>query len=254
MTARHTFATWAPPESPWSPWAKPVLFTELDYTHGAPSVVLPEMSHDMFAWLKPLHRRTAIVLDLPGEAAVAGGLQLTRRGYRPVPLFNTSSASNAVVSVTAIVAGLKAGEAILEKAALPADAPPAFLLDANRLPTTTRARPGMYDNRWVVLPQDFPSAAVLRRHHIDTVVLWQRANVAPANDLAHILRRWQEAGLTLLTKCGEPDQPPSPLNVPRPSLFRSVLHRLAVLSGLRRNFAGGFGSTVPEPSQRRGYG
>lgn len=246
MKARHLFALWAPPESPWSAWAKPALFADLDrvFAEGRDEGPIPG---DDAPWLPVFDRRTAVVIDLPGVVSVTRGLQLARRGYRPVPLFNTSHAANAVVPVREIAEMLNTGGRVLPAMELPADAPPAFLLDSKRL--SGLVAPGTYDNRWVVLPQDFPSAAKLREHGIAAVLLWQREPAQPADDLAHVLRRWQSAGLAIYVEYGDLASPPAPLTVHRPSRFKSVLHRLFVLAGLRRNSAGGFGSIVPVPSE-----
>lgn len=246
MNARHVFSLWAPPESPWSAWAKPALFSDLDrvLAEGRDEGPIPATDAP---WLPVFDRGTAIVIDLPGVTSVTLGLQLARQGYRPVPLFNTSHATNAVVPVREIAEMLNTGRRVLPAMDLPADAPPAFLLDSKRL--HGRANPGSYDNRWAVLPQDFPSAAKLREHGIAAVLLWQREQAQPADDLAHVLRRWQEAGLDIYVEYGDLASSPSPLTVRRPSRFKSVFHRLFVLSGLRRNSAGGFGSIVPVPSQ-----
>lgn len=248
MLARQTFAAWAPPESIWSAWAKPALFSDLDRVPSSLGSAEP-LTADDAPWLPVFDRRTAIVLDLPGEIAVLRGIQLARHGYRPVPLFNTTFQYGAMVDVREILQGLNLGRRLLPDIKLPDDAPPVFLLDAKRLPMSGRGVPGAYDNRWVTLPQDFPSAAKLRAHGIATILLWQRENAQPAEDLAHVLRRWQDGGLDIYVEYGSLASPPAPLRVHRPVRYKSILHRLFVLFGLRRNAAGGFGAMVPLPSE-----
>jgi hypothetical protein len=51
--------------------------------------------------------------------------------------------------------------------------------------------------------------------------------------------------MALLT---DPPRPPTPLRVPRPPLFDFAFQRLFAVIGLRRNPLGGFGGTLPEPS------
>lgn len=251
MNARQTFAVWAPPESPWSAWAKPALFTDLDRVAASLGGVEPLTEADA-PWLPVFDRRTAIVIDLPGELALLRGLQLARRGYRPVPLFNTTHDFAAVVNVRQILEGLNLGRTVLAGLTLSADAPPVFLLDSKRLPTRGRGVPGTYDNRWIVLPQDFPSAAFLRAHGVSVALLWQFENAQPADDLAHVLRRWQDGGLDLYVEYGTLESAPAPLQVRRPPFYKSLFHRLQVLFGLRRNSAGGFGAHVPVPSESSG--
>jgi hypothetical protein len=199
-------------------------------------------------------RRTAFVIDPPGDASVMRGLQLAGHGYRPVPLYNTSHALGEVVDTNDLIAGLHTGRTVLPTLSIPADAPPVFLLDSARLPHRMPVLPGKYENRRVVLPQDFPSGNFVRDHGIDTVLLWQTRDIAPREDPAHVLRRWRDAGLRVFLKHGAPDNPPALITVKRPGGFRSLFHRFAILSGLRRSSAGGFGSVVPQPSPSGGYG
>ncbi|HEY9421285.1 MAG TPA: hypothetical protein VIW92_07725, partial [Thermoanaerobaculia bacterium] len=70
----------------------------------------------------------------------------------------------------------------------------------------------------------------------------------PQDDLAHALRRWQEAGIAIYLQDPDRDEPPRPLDVRRPSSFRSLFYRALALAGLRRNSAGGFGGIIPQPS------
>ena len=70
-------------------------------------------------------------------------------------------------------------------------------------------------------------------------------------DLAHVLRRYQEKGLALFILKSEEGQIER-LDVPRPSGFHGLWYRLGVLAGLRRNAAGGFGAMIPIPSTSSG--
>lgn len=133
------------------------------------------------------------------------------------------------------------------------DAPPAFLLDANRLSPSQPSGPGKYDNRWMVFPQDFPSATFLKSRQILRVLVLQRPP-EPASDLAHVLLRWQEAGLELLWTDPAAGHAPETLRVQKPSGFRDLSYRAMALLGLRRNSAGGFGSVIPFPSSGSGTG
>lgn len=107
--------------------------------------------------------------------------------------------------------------------------------------------PGRFDNRWLVFPQDFPSANFFLSRAIQTLLLVQEKD-QPLADLAHVLLRWQEAGIRLLLKNPLLPAPVTDLHVHRPSQFRSIWYRVMALAGLRRNSAGGFGSIVPQAS------
>ncbi|HSG41013.1 MAG TPA: hypothetical protein VLE27_15355 [Thermoanaerobaculia bacterium] len=252
MNGSELFETWAPADSVWSPWAKPALFADeavLGAMTGTPSPpAMPPEPRSAFSG----DSGTAFVLDLPGERSVELGLVLARAGYRPVPLFNTTDHAAALVDVRPVLRRLASGASELAGVYLPPEAPPAFLLDANRSNASATPSPGRYDNRWVVFPQDFPSASFLLARGIRHVVLLQEMRVGggdqPQPDLAHVLRRWQEAGLAIHLQDPNLDERPLALDVRRPSSFRSLFYRALALAGLRRNSAGGFGGIIPQPS------
>jgi hypothetical protein len=266
MDMQQLFETWAPPDSVWSRWAKPALFAETAASTVIPGVIpgagpgLPETPPPPASPREETRLRvledtaTAFILDLPGAQSVELGLALARAGYRPVPLFNTADHPAAVVSVRPILDQLKAGAEEVRRLPSRPGAPPAFLLDSGRgagLPG-----PGKFDNRWIVFPQDFPSATFLVSQGVRRVVLLQPRTPAdqPQEDLAHVLRRWQEAGVEIYLQDPSIDEPPRPLTVQRPSSFRNLAYRAFALFGLKRNSAGGFGSIIPVPSASGGSG
>lgn len=247
----EAYEVWAPPEATWSPWVKPVLFAQ----EMGPMFTAPPAwpGHDV-SWAPKASEGAAIVVDLPGVESVAVGIALAEAGYRPVPLFNGCHAFGAVVNTGTTVQVLAAATDVLRQVSLPADAPPAFLLDANRTAGGIKSvSPGKFDNRWITFPQDFPSANFLLSRGIRRVVLRQAREGGPQEDLAHVLLRWQEAGLPIELGAAGPSGTPSPmplrpLQISRPSRFRSVWYRALALAGLRRHSGGGFGAIVPMPS------
>lgn len=249
MTPSELYNIWAPQDSIWSPWAKPVLFAELSAVPLAPQLQI--LSLDVPRMDAP----AAVVIDLPGRESVSVGVTLAQAGYRPIPCFNGAAgpaldvANSAVVNVTPIITALAEGAHVVVQLRLAADAPPAFLIDANRRIESRLAAPGRFDNRWVVFPQDFPSANFLKQHGIRSILLVQTGGASqPRSDLAHVLLRWQEAGLPVFGWDPAAKSHAAPLHVARPSQFRSAWYRALTILGLRRNSAGGFGSIVPEPS------
>jgi hypothetical protein len=262
---QENFEAWAPAGSLWSPWAKPVLFTwtsaALSPSTGAP--VTFDVSWAPSPWQesvevttgyreapaqperRPAAELTAVVLDLPGEEALRAALALAVAGYRPVPLFNCCAGSNSTVPVERIVARLAEGAPRLAALELPAAAPPAFVLDADRMRGTPS--PGVFDNRWRVFPQDFPSGNVLRSHGVRRALHVRRGTDVP-EDLRHVLLAWREQGLRLEQVDLTQEQPrAAALTVDKPRLFRSMRARFELLRGLRRNWAGGFGALIPVP-------
>ena len=246
MTNEECFEAWAPEGIHWSRWAKPALFAGLANV-GARAGAENWSVHDV-SWTPEPRGKTAIVVDLPGAESVVVGLALARRGYRPVPVYNTSVGPSAVIDVEPLARFLDAGAEALREIRLPADAPPAFLLDADRMAPGKPLVPGRYDNRWIVFPQDFPSANYLLSQGIAEVLLLQTGQGEPREDLAHVLLRWQDAGIQLRAADVATGGQPRELRVSPPSLFRRAWYRAAALMGLRRNSAGGFGAVIPIPS------
>jgi hypothetical protein len=243
MTNEECFAIWAPEGVVWSRWAKPVAFTQLaptTFTHAPLSWDAPEMAR------VPDPRHTALVVDVPAVDAVRIGVALAEIGYRPVPLFNATTGITEVLNLHPMLERLAAGAERLRERQPRPDAPPAFLLDAKRMTPPTLPIPGKFDNRWVTLPQDFPSALFLKTRGIQDVTVLRADGLAPGQDLMHVLRRWQDGGLRIalwdLSESGDPQ----PFQVPRPSYFRLAWYGLIALMGLRRNEVGGFGAAIPE--------
>ncbi|HEX8524954.1 MAG TPA: hypothetical protein VF669_22075 [Tepidisphaeraceae bacterium] len=265
MTPAYVFDVWAPPHAPWSLWAKPVLFAHVERFS-------PEL-HDAQAFapvdlptIPPADGTTALVLDLPGRTGVACAIAAAQKGYRPVPLYNAVPApagfdpsavplgAAVICDLTPIVAGLSVATSTLDRLNLPHQAPPAFLLDADRrVGTRATQLPGDFDNRSVSLPTDFPSANLLLSRGVQRVILVQSLSLEPQPDLAHTLLRWQQASIQILAlSLFAFASPPIPIVVKRPPRFRLLWQRLAATAGLRRNPLGGFGGTVPIPSSSGG--
>jgi hypothetical protein len=246
ITGEACFAAWAPEGDFWSRWAKPVVFASAGAFIDEP-VTLPSLDElPVPGSFDP----SAIVVDLPGEESVLMGLALAGRGYRPVPLFNGTWGPNAVVPVDRIARALGGGVAILSKHTLPAGARPAFLLDAGRGDTRGSGEPGRYDNRWIVLPQDFPSAATLLSKGITGVTLVRRANPLPDQDLAIVLRRWQDAGIRMRCVTTDTNAAHENLSLVVPTGVRWLWYGALALMGLRRSNVGGFGAQIPEQTAR----
>ena len=143
---------------------------------------------------------------------------------------------------------LAAAAPSLQNLRLPIHAPPAFLLDANRNAAAAAPLPGMFDNRSISLPTDFPSAHFLLSRGIRRIILVQPDRTDPQADLSHSLRRWQESDLAILSKAiNEPDAP-LPIMIQRPKAFRLLWYNLLAKLGLKSSPLGGFGGRLPMPS------
>lgn len=234
------FKQWAPEESPWSVWAKPVLFASMTMEEFREVEVpaLPEVE-----WASRLDKSTAIVVDLPGEESILTALVLAQKGYRPVPLFNCCKGPAMLINVSSLTRLLVTGARIISESSIRPDAPPVFMLDSRRMEAGGVTNYGKFDNRWCIVPQDMPSAKYLKDSGISNVLLY---STRVREDISHILCRYQQSNIKIII--GKDSQTIENIDVHPPSSFRSLLYRWGVLWGLKRNSAGGFGAIVPEPT------
>lgn len=241
----ETYERWAPFGALWTQWAKPVLFSS--YPNRLSSIFKPSK----VTWMNHVDYKTMIIVDVEGEAGVKEGVAYAKMGYRPVPLYNgvRGESQSRVVNVDNLQSALFAASQELEECVIAPDAPPVFLLDSKRM--TGYKYIDIFDNRWVVFPQDMPSASFIKQNGIEKIVV---RSDGIQDDLSHILFRYQKEGLVVYL-CKSKDDVPTKITVKRPSRFKSLRYRFSVMLGLKRNSTGGFGSFIPEPSQHRsGYG
>jgi len=251
IDSEECFAIWAPDGAAWTPWAKPVPFASNPLLSTDPLPPLPRVDGPGI----PIPSgRAAIVVDLAGAESVLVGLALALQGFRPVPLFNGTLGPSPVVDVRALLDALGAGSQLLKTLVLRPDAPPAFLLDAQRRGEVAGSLEGRYDNRWIVFPQDFPSATFLQTRGIRDIVLLLAGTLKPAEDLAHVLLRWQQGGMHLMAVDLSGSQMEGNLHLSAPSMFKRCWYRAVALVGLRRSNVGGFGAVVPLQSGSGGFG
>ena len=125
---------------------------------------------------------------------------------------------------------------------------PPFLMAAKGDTAVVAPARGMFDNRSISLPTDFPSANLLLSRGIRRIVLIQSRHSEPQADLSHSLLRWQQAGLIILAAVIDEPGPPRPITIKRPRAYRSLWYNLLAKLGLRSNPLGGFGGFLPMPS------
>lgn len=245
---RECFEAWAG-DHEWSDWTKPTLFAgafgPADTSGGRSADELLAAARAMLSRCaeSELTARGAdgalnvVVVDLAGSDSIAVGALLAERGFAPVVLMNgVTPPVSPVVDNSLIVRALAE---LAPKLAVERNPSPAFLLDSRRL--EGMPAPGRYDNRWITFPQDFPSAGRLQAARVKRCFVLAEPNRV-ADDLAHVLRRWQEAGLEIL----DPSLPtPTRLDIRTPPWFRQVFYRSLALSGMKPNSFGGFGAMIP---------
>jgi hypothetical protein len=255
MNGQQCFEVWAG-EHEWSDWTKPTLFASgfgeraprddkgRRFLANAEKVVESLTTRNLLPTASD-GSHNCIVVDCPGDVAIAGGALLAARGFAPVVLFN---------GVTSAAKPLLRNDEVLDALACLAQdlhvapgAPPAFLLDSRRhlgVPS-----PGWYDNRWLTFPQDFPSAGRLLVSGIKHCYLIAEPHRV-ADDLAHVLRRWQDAGIEI--RDGNAHVATT-LDIKKPLWFKQLFYRWVALSGLSANAFGGFGGTTPNSPGGGGF-
>ncbi len=257
MTGKELFEIWAPDWDEWSPWVKPVLFTEIENAYDESATEYAGVDFVLPSGIV-YDPQTAFIVDLPDNNSLIAGFALARKGYRPVPLYNTTSGirhkGNCVLTkVREIVRMLSVPPPDYVRKTIIGNFPPAFLLDSRRLAGENALMPGVYDNRWMVFPQDFPSAAFITGRGIRRVIVIQSAP-EPKDDLAHVLLRWQQYGIQIFLQNITQQNELEAIVVQSPSKFRWMMYRALALMGLRKNNAGGFGAVIPIPGQGGGFG
>lgn len=257
MTNEQAYETWAPRGGTWSAWVAPALFSALNCGPDSPQTFAPLNAK----WFDRLNEETALILDVEGVEAVRLAIGLAEIGVTPVPLFNASPTPTIGVGISeladqqpfevvpmreliiALCWGTYRLAEIQKNRTNSSHSAPAFLLDARRTKEAGNAR--LFDNRWMLVPQDFPTAAFLKQKGIKQVLLVQQEISGPQQDLLHVLLPYRKAGLDVLGIALNANEP-VPLRLREPSVFKGLLNRTLARFGLRKHSLGGFGSWFPE--------
>lgn len=171
MLSKETYKIWAPSDSIWSPWVRPVPFIAIDKDdtiHEYYDFTLNEI-----LYLNKLHKDTAIIIDEPGYDSIKEGIALAKLGYRPIPLFNgVNEQANSIATTNnhIIEPALVWGANILNTLDLDNDAPPVFLLDTNRL-NRNKYNLSVFDNSWDIYDQDLPTYNYFIKHGIKKIII-----------------------------------------------------------------------------------
>jgi hypothetical protein len=259
MSRKELFDIWAPRESIWSPWVSPALFAQIDCEKSSKGA--DPISRIWFEG--KASPDTAVIADLVGVDSVRLAATLAQRGYRPILIVNASpgplasqatailpmlgfSPSSVVLDTTSLIKEVCAQTDLLLNFNLGPNAPPAFILDARRLRGSRPLQDDLFDNRWMVFTQDFPSASFLSGHGIKRVILVQDEKKQPQEDLSAVLLRWQDRGIAIFAQANGSANPPSRIIVKKPSVFTALWKWILAAVGLKQNNVGGFGSLIPE--------
>lgn len=242
MNRLEMFKVWAPEESIWSPWAKPVIFANIkEVSRVKPALYTEEIN---FSY----QSNTIVILDLKDAKSINYGLAFAKIGYQVVPLYNSVSSKdkNVLIDLENLENHIFHATNELKTIKTRKDANPVFLLDSRRMDSKGKLKNQAYfDNRWSVFPQDMPSSHFLKEKGIEKIVIFRDDFTKPVqNDLSHILFAYQKAGILIVNGHSNRE-----IKVKKPTRFSSAMYRLLVTLRLKRNSAGGFGGKVPDTTQ-----
>lgn len=204
MTSKEIFSIWAPIGKKWVDWVRPVPFVGMDEyadMHNFSYWEIHEVDFQKANYGNGNYSDTAIIVDLPGAESIKEGIALAKLGFRPVPIYNGTieqKKSRATVDNGAIGAALKWGASKLTKIEIKDDAPPAFLVDTNRL-CRFKMDVSIFDNSWDVYPQDLPSAEYLIDNGIHKIII---IGESVSRDLKKILYEFQKKKIQILLTRG----------------------------------------------------
>jgi len=213
MIGREAFKIWAPACCKWAAWVRPVPF--IFYNPDTLNQIMNYMLPDIF-FVEELQADTAIFIDLPDYQGVKDGLALAKIGWRPVPLYNGTDEQPGGVAITenhSIENALVWGAGVLSGIDIKKDAPPAFLLDSNRM-HRYRQDTSFFDNSWDLYSQDIPSAEYFMNNGITRIVV---KGDKFQKDLKRVFYTFQKKGLQIFFTNGYREPVPVFLRKQKPA-------------------------------------
>ena len=199
MTNKDIFKIWSPPNAKWTNWVRPVPFITINDKLKLYNNV--DFNIHKINYITTTDKHIGIIVDLPDISSIKEGIALAKLGYRPIPIFNGTdeqTASIGNVDNTLIKVGLIKGALELKNITLDNNAPPAFLIDTNRL-NRVKNNPYVFDNSWDVYTQDLPSAEYLLNNGIKNILI---VSESIQKDLAKILYKYKKSSLNILFSNG----------------------------------------------------
>ena len=193
MIGKEIYKIYAPKDTKWTKWIRPVPFVAIDTYNRKP---ISNWLDRKVIFTEKYEKNTAIFIDLPGKESIELGISLANIGYRPIPLFNGTDeqiGSQPTTDTYIIERTLINGSKKLKSISLENDANPAFLLDSLR---TNRYRPkeSIFDNSWDLYKQDIPTAEYFKANGIYKIIV---VGNKIQRDLRKIFFEFQNAGIEI---------------------------------------------------------
>lgn len=191
MNGKEIYKIYAPDGVKWTEWVRPVSFVAIDTYDRKP---ISDWVDRKAVFLEEYKGDTAVFVDLLGKESIEIGIDLARKGYRLVPLFNGTDeqkGSSATTDTYLVESCLINGSEKLKNIKLKDDANPAFLLDSSRL-NRYRAKESIFDNSWDLYVQDIPSPEYFKQNGITKIII---VGSTIERDLRKIFFKFQDAGI-----------------------------------------------------------
>lgn len=193
MTGKEIYKIWAD-NSIWSNWIRPVPFISINNDLKIDRIIdfdIPKLN-----FINNLPINAALFIDLPECNSITEGIALAKEGFRPIPIFNGTIEQRGTTPTcdnTTIVYALALGASHLQKIKISPYAPPAFLLNTNRL-NRYKMNASIYDNSWDIYFQDLPSGKYFLENNITNIIVHSNKI---HNDLKDILYKYQKSGIKI---------------------------------------------------------
>jgi len=253
LSPQKLFRVWGPlPDSFWSPYHCATLFAAIEKFR--PAVVGPanysaeEQSFDLKRDPPPwASEETAIIIDTNGPISVALAAWLaSAAGYQPISTFNNWPDKAGLIKPEKTLAMLLRYASVMERARknFSASSPPLWMCDRERL-SGGPGRPRQFDNRYYIEESLLAGPEALKKAGIKQIVyLLNKGNEKELADLHSYFNFLRKKGIQILIASLESEKT---LFEARPMPASPPLKTFSKFS-FKRSSAGGFGSTIPEPS------
>lgn len=199
MIGKEIYKIWAPENTKWTNWVRPVPFVAIDMYSRRNEFNDFCIPQNIF--LNNEMNNTAIIIDLPEYQSIEFGIALTKFGFRPIPVYNGTTEQDGALATTnnySVEAALIWGANELKNIDINKDANPAFLLDKNRT-NRYKMNQTIFDNSWDIYGQDIPSADYLINNNIESVIV---IGDSIQRDLRKILVKYQKKGIKIFLSNG----------------------------------------------------
>ena len=193
MNNKEIYKIWAPKNTKWVDWIRPVPFIGIgrDYINEVHNYGINILKYSL-----EYEKNTAVIVDLPGKESIEEGLGIAKLGYRPIPLYNGPIEQKNSLATTdnyAITEALIWGTTELINMEFKEDANPVFLLDSNRM-NRFKMDASIFDNSWDIYNQDMPTYKYFKNNGITKIiVVSEKFN----KDLKSILYKFQKEGINI---------------------------------------------------------